>query len=182
MKKIKTGDILFTSGTSWLSRKIRETTNSPYSHVGVCVNCMSGKQTTTLVVEAVGDGVVITPLFKYLRNYKNSGRAYPGKVYIGRYKGNITAIERNRIGTSALLNVGVPYDDISIVKQALNDWFGWELSDNDDYKVICSELVKKCYGAIGIPLKADEKGFYTPASLSRSFNIEKIHYSSFRGR
>ena len=64
--EIKTCDILLYQGKNWFSRAIRWVIGSPYSHAGIVV----WWNDRLMVIEAVGKGVVVTPLSQNLSHYK----------------------------------------------------------------------------------------------------------------
>jgi hypothetical protein len=165
------GDILFCSGTSAISEQIKQFTNSNYSHVGLIFNLTINDKRVTYVIEAIQPVISIIPLEQYFSNYKQSGKPYPGKLFIGRYKGGLSLEQSGQIFDSANHCVGLDYDSASIIKQAVNKIFGLSLEDKDAHRLICSELVGNAYAVAKINLPKDRHGFFTPASISRSEDL-----------
>lgn len=61
----KNGDVVLYKGTSFVSKLIRKFTKSEYSHSGI----VSWWNDRVMVMEAVGKGVVVTPLSRNVRKY-----------------------------------------------------------------------------------------------------------------
>lgn len=171
MTPLCTGDILFCSGTSVISEQIKNFTNSIYSHVGLIFTANIAGRRIPFVVEAVTPAVVVIPLEQILHNYKQSGKPYPGKLYVGRCVDGLNMEQCSNMMTSALKCVGKQYDTASIIKQAFNKIFGADLTDKDHHRLICSELVGCAYAAAGINLKKDRHGYWTPGSIGRDSQI-----------
>ena len=189
--KIKEGDIILfhTKGLSPISIGIRSLTQSFWNHVGMVAENVFKKQS---VIEALGRGVVITPLDKYIGN-KN----YILKVVRLRPEafkdeqeytdGLATAIERLREA------VGTPYDWWAIT------WLGIKYSIRafwnkgtkylperfnpfqSRYKFFCSKLV--CVACYQISSKQDylfqgntkqDCSSTTPRDISKSSNCYYI--------
>ena len=162
---IYNGDILFCSGTSPISKEIKRVTKSEYSHVGLLFTYTVGTQRVVFVIEAINPVITIVPLEQYFTNYKQTGKPYPGKLFLGRLHGGLTLEQSAKIHFEAVKHVGKGYDNASILKQAFNYFFKTELQDEDQHRLICSELVALVYKAAGIPMLKDDCGFYTPGSL-----------------
>lgn len=165
------GDILFCSGTSGISEQIKKFTNSIYSHVGLIFNHTVNGCRVTYVIEAIQPYISIIPLDQYFNNYKQSGKPYPGKLYIGRFADGLDLDQSGKIFDLALSCVGKGYDSESIVKQALNKVLGLDLYDSNSHRLICSELVGLAYSKAGINLKRDSHAYFTPASISLTDGI-----------
>lgn len=165
------GDILFCSGTSAISQEIKKFTNSIYSHVGIIFNFEINGEKVPCVIEAIQPRIAIIPIDLYLHNYKQTGKPYPGKLYLGRYAGGLLLGEAAKIKDYALAQVDKSYDTASIIKQAFNKIFGLDLQDRDSHRLICSELVGQAYESAGIRLRKDKHGYFTPASIGRDNQI-----------
>jgi hypothetical protein len=82
---IRSGDILFCSGSHILSKMIQKGTQSVWSHVGFILRCHDIDR--VMLLESVESGGVRTvPLSHYDHNYKGAGKPYPGRVYIARHR------------------------------------------------------------------------------------------------
>lgn len=169
-------DIMLFSGTSLVSEAIKKATDSIYSHVGLIVKFKTTDGTNVdMVIEAVNPFVAMIPLANILFNYKDTGKPYPGQLYVASLKDGLSAGQSKRISYASIEHIGRKYDNMSIVRQALNDLLHLSLSDNDNHRVICSELVYKAYAQGGILLNK-ENDFATPGSIARDdrFTIYKI--------
>ena len=80
--KLKSGDLLFTSGDYLASQLIRKFTESPWSHVGIVFRVDAIDR--VLLLESVEDmGVRFAPLSKYLSDYEG-GKPYRGRIVVAR--------------------------------------------------------------------------------------------------
>ncbi len=66
--EIRSGDVLLYRGRTWPSRIIRWATGSCYSHAGLA----AWWNNRLMVMEAVGKGVVVTPISQNIRSYHGS--------------------------------------------------------------------------------------------------------------
>lgn len=164
---IYNGDILFCSGTSAISKEIKKVTKSEFSHVGLLFTYKVGTQKVVFVIEAINPVISIIPLEQYFVNYKQTGKAYPGKLFIGRLDGGLTLEQSALIHKCAVAQIGKNYDNASILKQAFNYLFKTNLQDKDTHRLICSELVAMAYKAAKIPMLKDDCGFCTPGSIGK---------------
>ena len=83
--KIKSGDLLFCSGSGVFSRMIQEVTKSTWSHVGFVMRLDTIDR--VMVLESLEPlGVRTVPLSKYLNDYDSRGNPYPGGIAIARHK------------------------------------------------------------------------------------------------
>jgi len=161
------GDLLFCSGTSGISKEIKKVTGSEYSHVGLLFTYETNGQRLTYVIEAISPRIAVIPLEQYFTNYQQSGKPYPGKLFLGRIHGGLSLQHSRDIHSAAVRQIGKEYDTASIIKQAFNHFFGTALTDKDNHRLICSELVALCYKNAGIELKKDKHGYHTPGSIAR---------------
>ena len=168
----KNGDILFCSGTSGISEQIKKFTNSIYSHVGLIFNHTVNGSRVTYVIEAIQPCISIIPIDQYFNNYKQSGKPYPGKLFVGRLATGLNIEQTDQIFQTAISCVGKGYDSESIVKQALNKVLGLDLHDSNSHRLICSELVGLAYSKAGFNLKRDSHAYFTPASISLTDGID----------
>lgn len=81
---LKDGDILLCSGTGIFSAMIQQATRSVWSHVGFILRLDSLER--VMLLESVEPiGVRTVRLSKYLENYGNNGKAYPGGLVVIRH-------------------------------------------------------------------------------------------------
>lgn len=168
---IYNGDLLFCSGTSGISKEIKRVTGSEFSHVGILFTYEHAGQRLTYVIEAISPRIAVIPLEQYFTNYQQTGKPYPGKLFLGRIHGGLSLQQTRDIHSAAVKQVGKEYDNASIIKQAFNHFFGTGLTDKDNHRLICSELAALCYKNAGIDLKIDKHGFFTPGSIGSDERI-----------
>ncbi len=145
---IKNGDILMYQGTGKVSSLIRFLTHSKYSHAGIAV----WWNTRLMVMEAVGKGVILTPLSRNINHYH-------GDVEWFEYNGEISEEDRLKMIVRGQEELGKSYATWKVV------WFGLKIflklklkkkdSDKSD-RLFCSEYVAAIYGAIGLDLDMDK--------------------------
>jgi uncharacterized protein YycO len=133
--ELKTGDIIFQSGSDIHQQAIKEATKSKFSHCGI-IFIENGKQ---LVYEAV-QPVTVTPL----------------KQWIKRGDGFRYTVCRLKQADSILTDASITKMQLYIKKQIGKDYdfkFMW-----DDSEIYCSELVWKAYTeSTGIKLCAPKR-------------------------
>ena len=181
--ELRTGDLLFCSGSLWTSELIQAATSSVWSHVAFVVNLKQIDR--VMVLESVeSQGVRSVPLSKYLRNYDNKGHAYPGDIAIARHR-RFSALgvagTLRRFGQQAVDRFGYPYDRDEIAKitaRIAGSYLPFRkktrraLRRDDEF--ICSEYVYECYRAVGIEVDHDRRGFIAPADFARDGSVEML--------
>jgi uncharacterized protein YycO len=154
--KLKSGDLLFTSGSYPASKLIQKFTDSVWSHVGIIFRVDSIDR--VLLLESVEDmGVRFAPLSKYLDDYEN-GKPYRGRMLVARRQDlstqAITDLARTGIG-----ELTRPYDRDEIAKIMVRIAMGKGKAERDR-EYICSELVHECFERAGYRFD------YNPAASS----------------
>ncbi len=130
---LKEGDLIFQTNIGGQGLAIQLVTHSPYTHIGVIFK----QDEEWMVYEAVEPVQVVS-----LETFTDRGDE--GKYVIRRLKGSDTLL------TAVKLDMMKKYLDKQMDKH-YDIHFGWA-----DDKFYCSELVWKCYNAVGIsigPLK-----------------------------
>lgn len=159
--KLKSGDLLFTSGDYLVSKAIQKVSGSPWSHVGIVFKLDSiGRM---LLLESVEDmGVRFAPLSKYINDYED-GKPYKGRVILGRCTGVNTDIVAGlaKFGIDELTR---PYDKDEIAKIMARVVLGIGKKERDR-EYICSELVYECFSNAGIEFGYDNRGFISPENV-----------------
>ena len=174
--KIKSGDLLFCSGSSAFSRIIQAATKSLWSHVGFVMRLDSIDR--VMVLESVESvGVRTVPMRKYLSDYDSKGNPYPGGLVIARHEDFSAMADKMKLqkfGKFAVDLFGYPYDTDEIAKIAARIAASYIHFTNKDKKAlkrdreyICSEYVWECYKALGIQIPYDTRGFIAPADFAR---------------
>ena len=159
--KLKSGDLLFTSGRYFVSKAIQHFTNSPWSHVGIILHVKAIDR--VLLLESVEDmGVRFAPLSKYVLDYEH-GKPYRGILVVARPSGVTREIVTKlaQHGTDELTR---PYDKDEIVKIFTRIVLGIGKKERDR-EYICSELVYECFANAGYKFTYDPKGFISPENI-----------------
>lgn len=159
--KLKSGDILFTSGDYLISKAIRKMTGSPWSHVGIVFRLDSIDR--VLLLESVEDmGVRFAPLSKYLNDYEN-GKPYKGRAVLARCK-DVTSETIAGLSTFGIDELTQPYDKDEIAKIMARIALGIGRKERDR-EYICSELVYECFARAGKEFAFNPKGFISPEDV-----------------
>ena len=160
-KKLKSGDLLFTSGDYLISKMIQKITCSPWSHVGIVLRLDSIDR--ILLLESVEDmGVRFAPLSKYLKDYEN-GRPYKGRAVLARCSDVSPAVIAG-ISTFGIDELTQPYDKDEIAKIMARIALGVGKKERDR-EYICSELVYECFANAGRNFDYNAKGFISPEDI-----------------
>lgn len=167
---IRAGDIFFASGNYPISRMIEHFSGSIFSHIGFVFTWNS----RVLVLESVeDDGVRAVPLSQYVLDYENSGEAYNGRLFLGRYKTAFDSEKTNRMLAKAADSLNKKYDKDEMAKILARVTIGLgKHGDNDAY--ICSEFVDICFKEIGITFPRDPKGFIFPEHIAADENVSAL--------
>jgi cell wall-associated NlpC family hydrolase len=147
-RELRSGDLVFCSGSYLFSGLIQRFTRSVWSHVGV-VYRDENLQRVFILESETGVGVRLVPISKYLRDYHGRRRPYRGQVVVARVNpepGDDKARQAISYGMDLLTK---PYDNFEILRIAARIAFriGRRIRDR---KFICSELVDECYRAAGV--------------------------------
>ena len=168
--KLRSGDLLFTSGDYLISELIQKFTDSPWSHVGIIFRVEAIDR--VLLLESVEDvGVRFAPLSKYLSDYAD-GKPYDGRAVVARCKGvNRKAVEDiAAFGTDQLTRT---YDREEIMSIAARIALG-KPKPKRDQTYICSELVHECFAKAGLEFAYDERGFISPENIWRDRRVSLV--------
>ncbi len=159
--KLKSGDILFTSGDYLISKAIQKMTGSPWSHVGIVFRLDSIDR--VLLLESVEDmGVRFAPLSKYLNNYEG-GKPYKGRAVLARCQ-DVTSETIIKLSTFGIDELTQPYDKDEIAKIMARITLGIGRKERDR-EYICSELVYECFARAGKEFAFNPKGFISPEDV-----------------
>lgn len=167
-KQIQDGDVLLYRGLSLASRVIRWVTGSPYSHAGLAV-WWNGR---LMVLEAVGKGVVVTPLSANVRGYH-------GDVEWFASADTIAPEERQRLVEVAQKELGKEYATWKAILLGIRRLLGSGIDRRDtarrERKLFCSLYVASVYNAIGRDLtKGVSDSFTSPADIARSPLLRRV--------
>jgi hypothetical protein len=159
--KLKSGDILFTSGDYLISKAIQKMTGSPWSHVGIVFRLDSIDR--MLLLESVEDmGVRFAPLSKYLNDYED-GKPYKGRAVLARCA-DVTLETVVGLSTFGIDELTQPYDKDEIAKIMARITLGIGKKERDR-EYICSELVYECFARAGKEFAFNPKGFISPEDV-----------------
>ena len=141
--QLRTGDIVFCSGTYFFSRTIQWITKSVWSHVGIIYRDDNLQRIFVLESETV-IGVRLAPLSKYLHDYHGRNKPYKGRIVIARLT---PAPDDEKLKTAISFGMDEltrPYDNWEICRIAMRILFrrGRKVRDR---KYICSELVYEAF-------------------------------------
>jgi cell wall-associated NlpC family hydrolase len=145
---LRSGDLLFCSGSYLFSGLIQRFTGSVWSHVGVVYRDEALQRVFVLESET-GIGVRLAPLSKYLRDYHGRNRPYRGQILVGRVTPGLDAGQVRKAVSHGMDLLTKPYDNAEIVRIAARILFRIGRGGRDR-KFICSELVDECFRSAGV--------------------------------
>ena len=165
---LRSGDLVFCSGSYLFSGLIQRFTNSVWSHVGIVYRDESLGRIFILESET-GIGVRLVPVSKYLRDYHGRRKPYRGQIVVGRVAPELTA-DQVRMGVSFGMDLLTkPYDNHEILRIALR--IALKISRGvRDRKYICSELVDECFRAAGVRFKRPDN-YISPQDIWRNESV-----------
>lgn len=145
---LRSGDLIFCSGSYLFSGLIQRFTGSVWSHVGIVYRDEALGRVFVLESET-GIGVRLVPLSKYLRDYHGRRRPYRGQIVIGRINPLIETEQVRKAVSYGMDLLTRPYDNGEILRIAAR--IALRIGRRTrDRKFICSELVDECFRAAGI--------------------------------
>ena len=145
---LKTGDIVFCSGSYTFSGIIQNLTKSVWSHVAVVYK--DEELGRVMMLEAEPQiGIRLIPLSTYLHDYKGSKRPYKGQMGIARLRQDLPKEQMNRGISFGLDALTRPYDNYEIFRIMMRILFRITKRErNRSY--ICSELVRDVFAKAGV--------------------------------
>jgi cell wall-associated NlpC family hydrolase len=165
---LRSGDLIFCSGSYLFSGAIQKFTGSVWSHVGIIYRDEHLARVFILESET-GIGVRLVPLSKYLRDYHGHRRPYRGQIVIGRIEPGLEPEQVKRAVSFGMDLLTKPYDNWEIIRIALRIAFRvsrrWR-----DRKFICSELVDECFNAAGIKFTRPDN-YISPDDIWRNARV-----------
>jgi cell wall-associated NlpC family hydrolase len=168
---LRSGDLLFCSGSYLFSGLIQRFTRSVWSHVGIVYRDEQLKRLFVLESET-GIGVRLVPISKYLRDYHGRRRPYRGQIVVGRVQpppADAQAYQALSFGMDLLTR---PYDNWEIARIAARIAFRVGRR-TQDRKFICSELVDECWRAAGLRF-ARRDNYISPDDIWRDPNVQLL--------
>jgi hypothetical protein len=141
--QLRTGDIVFCSGTYLFSKTIQWFTRSVWSHVGIIYRD-DHLQRIFILESETAIGVRLVPLSKYLRDYHGRNKPYKGRIVIGRITPEPDNDKLKKAISFGMDELTRPYDNWEICRIAIRILFkrGRKIRDR---KYICSELVCEAF-------------------------------------
>lgn len=176
---IRTGDLLFCSGTKPLSRIIQTATRGPYSHVALAVRMLAINR--LLLLEAEWPyGVRVVPLSSYVKDWNGCGTHYPGHLLVARH----VALDAD--GETALPmflselvdHLGRRYSLRRALRIGLREIValaGLRFRELRMKKAtVCSEYIYHAYSRLGIHIPWNHKGYILPTDIARHPDISLV--------
>jgi len=145
---LRSGDLVFCSGSYVFSGVIQRFTRSVWSHVGI-VHRDDQLGRLFILESETGIGVRLVPISKYLRDYHGRRRPYRGQIVIGRVEPAPDEAQARQAVSFGMDLLTKPYDNFEILRIAARIAFRVGRR-TQDRKFICSELVDECYRAAGV--------------------------------
>jgi cell wall-associated NlpC family hydrolase len=145
---LRTGDIVFCSGTYFFSKAIRLVTKSVWSHVGMIYRDDFLDRIFILESETM-IGVRIAPLSKYLKDYHGRRKPYRGRMFVARLEPEVPPEAMKKAVSFGMDQLTKPYDNWEILRVAIRILLGVGRKSRDR-KYICSELVYEAFHKAGI--------------------------------
>lgn len=165
---LKTGQIVFFSGSYLFSGIIRGLTKSVFSHVAIIYKDEQLGRVMLLEAEPY-IGIRLIPFSKYINDYKDN-RPYKGQIVISNFMFELTQEQKNEGISFGLDELSRPYDNWEIFRIMLRILLRIGKKErNRDY--ICSELVRSCYAKSGYLFKMNDS-YVSPQEIWQDENIE----------
>lgn len=168
---LRSGDLVFCSGSYVFSGLIQRFTRSVWSHVGI-VYRDDHLQRLFILESETGIGVRLVPISKYLRDYHGRRRPYRGQIVIGRVEPAPGDEQARRAVSFGMDLLTKPYDNFEILRIAARIAFRVGRR-TQDRKFICSELVDECYRAAGVKF-ARRDNYISPDDIWRDPSVRLL--------
>jgi hypothetical protein len=165
---LRTGDLVFCSGSYVFSHAIQAFTRSVWSHVGMIYRDEALGRIFILESET-GIGVRLAPLSKYLRDYHGRRKPYRGQIVTARIEPPVDVPQLHRAISYGMDELTKPYDNFEILRIAVR--IALRISRRSrDRKYICSELVEACYRRAGVRFSLSDQ-FISPIDIWLDENV-----------
>jgi cell wall-associated NlpC family hydrolase len=169
--ELRSGDLVFCSGSYVFSGMIQRFTRSVWSHVGI-VHRDDQLGRLFILESETGIGVRLVPISKYLRDYHGRRRPYRGQIVIGRVEPAPDAAQSRQAVSFGMDLLTRPYDNFEILRIAARIAFRVGRR-TQDRKFICSELVDECYRAAGVRF-ARRDNYISPDDIWRDPAVRMV--------
>lgn len=170
--QLRTGDLVFCSGSYFFSKAIQRFTRSVWSHVGILYKDEALQRVFVLESETM-IGVRLAPVSKYLRDYHGRNRPYRGRIVIARVQPDVDVAAVRRAISYGMDELTKPYDNFEIVRIAFRILFRVSRRTRDR-KYICSELVYDCFRKAGVHFKLNDE-FVSPDDIWNDAQVQSLH-------
>lgn len=168
---LKTGDIIFCSGSYFFSGLIRWFTKSCWSHCGIIYRDDNLGRVFILESETL-IGVRVAPLSKYLRDYHGKNKPYKGCIIIGRLIPEPAEEDVKKAISYGMGALTMPYDNFEILRIAIRILFK-RGRRNRDRKYICSELVYECFRKADVWFKFNKRSI-SPDDIWQDPRVQQV--------
>ena len=168
---LKTGDVIFCSGSYFFSGLIRWFTKSCWSHCGIIYRDDNLGRIFVLESETL-IGVRLAPLSKYLKDYHGKDRPYKGRIIIGRLNPDVHPDDLKKAISFGMDVLTMPYDNFEILRIAIRILFK-RGRRNRDKKYICSELVYECFRKADVWFKFNKRSI-SPDDIWQDPRVEQV--------
>lgn len=165
---IRSGDVLMYRGRSFASRVIRFATGSPYSHAGIA----AWWHDRLMVLEAVGKGVVVTPLSANVSGYHGNVEWFTAVP-------ELDTATRERMLRFAQEELGKEYGQWNAIVLGLKLLFKRGVEARDRLRrarrLFCSHYVAQIYNVAGFDLQQGVSDrFMSPGDIARSPLLRRV--------
>lgn len=169
---LRTGDLVFCSGSYFFSGLIQRFTRSVWSHVGIIYNDPNLQRIFILESETA-IGVRLAPMSKYLRDYHGRNRPYRGQIVVARIHPEVDAQGIKLAISFGMDELTKPYDNFEILRIAMRILFRIGRRRRDR-KYICSELVYDCFRQAGVSFKLNDN-YVSPDNIWNDASVQWTH-------
>ncbi|MFO1217328.1 MAG: YiiX/YebB-like N1pC/P60 family cysteine hydrolase [Burkholderiaceae bacterium] len=163
-EQLRTGDLVFCSGSYLFSHAIQTLTHSVWSHVGIIYRDDALQRMFVLESET-GIGVRLAPVSKYLRDYHGRRQPYRGQIVVARVQPDVDRQRVHQAISFGMDELTKPYDNSEILRILVRIVFRVSRRTRDR-KYICSELVYECFRQAGVSFKLADR-FVSPDDIWR---------------
>ena len=177
LPRIRSGDLLLCAGTGVFSNLIQQATGSLWSHVGLLWH-WPGVDRVVVFESVESVGVRMVPLEKYLLNYDNDGKPYPGQMALlghARYPKGLSLAQEAPIVRHAIDLLGLAYNKQEVLRLAariaaakLRGDDALSKAPEPQKEFICSEFVSECLAQSGLGLTPNAFGYIAPTDFATS--------------
>lgn len=162
--ELRSGDLVFCSGSYLFSGLIQRFTRSVWSHVGI-VYVDPHLERVFVLESETGVGVRLVPVSKYLRDYHGRRRPYRGQIVVARLAPALAEAQVRQAVSHGMDLLTKPYDNLEILRIAAR--IALRIGRRTrDRKFICSELVDECYRTAGVSF-AQADNYISPDDIWR---------------